>query len=59
MAQLPPVRAAAAAASLGTNGGCVLVDDLAIAAEVANRYAPEHLQLAVADVGAAARRSSC
>jgi histidinol dehydrogenase len=29
------------------NGGCVLVRDLAEAAEVANRWAPEHLQVAV------------
>jgi histidinol dehydrogenase len=49
LSELPPVRAAAARAALGPNGGCVLVDDLAAAAEVANRYAPEHLQLAVAD----------
>lgn len=49
LADLPAVRADAARASLGTNGGCVLVADLAEAAEVSNRYAPEHLQLAVAD----------
>ncbi len=47
LAALPDVRAEAARASLGMNGGCVLVDDLAIAASVANAYAPEHLQLAV------------
>lgn len=47
VADLPQVRADAARASLGPNGGCVLVDDLATAADVANRYAPEHLQLAV------------
>jgi histidinol dehydrogenase len=47
MARLPTVRAEAAAASLGANGGCVLVDDLTAAAELANRYAPEHLQLAL------------
>ena len=46
---LPPVRAGAARASLGVNGGCVFVDDLAMAAEVSNAYAPEHLQLAVGD----------
>src|SRR5690606_19222962 len=33
----------------GPNGGAVLVDDLTTAVEVANRYAPEHLQVAVAD----------
>jgi histidinol dehydrogenase len=49
LAVLPAVRAEAARASLGTNGGCVFVDDLVAAAAVANAYAPEHLQLAVAD----------
>ena len=39
----------AARASLGANGGCVLVADLDEAVDVANRYAPEHLQVAVAD----------
>ena len=46
---LPAVRAEAARASLGVNGGCVLVADLDTAVDVANRYAPEHLQVAVAD----------
>lgn len=46
---LPSVRAEAARASLGPNGGCVLATDLAEAIEIANRYAPEHLQVAVAD----------
>lgn len=50
LADLPAVRAEAARASLGVNGGCVIVRDLAMAVEVANRYAPEHLQVAV-DVG--------
>lgn len=45
--QLPPARAEAVRSSLGVNGGCVLVDDLDTAAEVANRFAPEHLQLVV------------
>lgn len=49
MADLPAVRAEAAGASLGVNGGCVLVADLATAVDVANRYAAEHLQVAVAD----------
>jgi histidinol dehydrogenase len=49
VADLPAVRAEAARASLGVNGGCVLVDTLDDAADVANRYAPEHLQVAVAD----------
>jgi histidinol dehydrogenase len=46
--RLPAVRAEAARAALGTNGGCVQVGDLAEAAAVANRWAPEHLQVAVA-----------
>jgi len=49
IAALPEVRATAARAALGVNGGCVLVDSLAEAAAVVNRYAPEHLQLAVAE----------
>jgi histidinol dehydrogenase len=49
MAELPEVRATAARAALGPNGGCVLVSSLDEALEVVNRYAPEHLQLAVAD----------
>ncbi|MEP7046746.1 MAG: histidinol dehydrogenase, partial [Ilumatobacteraceae bacterium] len=47
LAGLPDARADAARAALGINGGCVIVNDLAGAAEVANRYAPEHLQVAV------------
>lgn len=47
MCELPRVRREAARAALGTNGGCVLVDDLDEAVAVANRYAPEHLQVAV------------
>jgi len=46
---LPDVRATAARAALGPNGGCVLVDSLTEAAAVANEYAPEHLQVAVTD----------
>jgi histidinol dehydrogenase len=49
LSDLPAVRALAARASLGVNGGCLLVDDLAQAAQVSNAYAPEHLQLVVAD----------
>jgi len=49
LADLPAVRGDAARASLGANGGCVLVDDLTAAVAVANRYAPEHLQVTVAD----------
>ena len=48
LAALPAARSEAARAALGMNGGCVLVHDLAEAAEVANRWAPEHLQVAVA-----------
>jgi histidinol dehydrogenase len=49
LTDLPAVRAEAARASLGVNGGCVLADGLADAVAIANRYAPEHLQVAVAD----------
>lgn len=49
LAALPEIRAIAARASLGPNGGAVIVGSLEEAAEVANRYAPEHLQVAVAD----------
>ena len=44
---LPTARAEAARAALGINGGCVMVGDLDEAADVANRWAPEHLQVAV------------
>jgi histidinol dehydrogenase len=47
LVQLPTTRADAARAALGVNGGCVLVDDLVEAADVANEWAPEHLQVAV------------
>ncbi|MFT4658225.1 MAG: histidinol dehydrogenase [Candidatus Aldehydirespiratoraceae bacterium] len=49
ISELPDVRAEAARASLGPNGGCVLVDDLDTAVAVANEFAAEHLQVAVAD----------
>ena len=45
---LPDVRAKAARAALGTNGGAVFVASLAQACEVVDAFAPEHLQLAVA-----------
>ncbi len=45
---LPQARADAARAALGANGGCVMVGDLGEAAAVANQWAPEHLQVAVA-----------
>ena len=47
IAILPAERARAAAVSLGENGGGVLVDDLEVAVDVANLFAPEHLQLVV------------
>lgn len=47
--ELPAIRATAIRASLGPNGGCVLVDDLDIAVDVANEFAAEHLQVVVAD----------
>ncbi len=49
LAPLPAARAEAARASLGPNGGSVLVDDLDNAVDIANEFAPEHLQVAVAD----------
>jgi histidinol dehydrogenase len=52
IAALPPLRAEAARAALGANGGCVLVESIEQAVEVANQYAPEHLQIAVRDAEA-------
>ncbi|MGB0114148.1 MAG: histidinol dehydrogenase [Ilumatobacteraceae bacterium] len=49
LASLPGVRATAARASLGPNGGCIVVDSLAVAVDIANEFAPEHLQVAVDD----------
>ena len=49
LAGLADVRATAARASLGPNGGCVLVDSLDVAVGIANEFAPEHLQVAVAE----------
>ena len=49
LAGLAEVRATAARAALGPNGGCVLVDSLDVAVGIANEFAPEHLQVAVAD----------
>ncbi|MGA1312206.1 MAG: histidinol dehydrogenase [Ilumatobacteraceae bacterium] len=45
---LPPQRATAVRAALGTNGGALLVATLAEACDVVNAFAPEHLQLALA-----------
>jgi histidinol dehydrogenase len=49
LAGLVDVRGTAARASLGPNGGCVLVDSLDVAVAIANEFAPEHLQVAVDD----------
>jgi histidinol dehydrogenase len=49
LADLPEARADAARAALGTNGGCVLTTDLDEAVAIANRIAPEHLQVAVGE----------
>ncbi|MFK8023222.1 MAG: histidinol dehydrogenase [Ilumatobacter sp.] len=46
---LPGIRAEAARASLGPNGGCVIVDDLDVAVDVANEFAAEHLQVVLND----------
>lgn len=48
LADLPEQRASYARAAL-TNGGAVLADSIEEAAEVANTYAPEHMQIAVQD----------
>jgi histidinol dehydrogenase len=44
---LPEPRRSYAETALGSNGGCVLAADLNEAIEVANAYAPEHMQLVV------------
>jgi len=49
LVQLPEPRRTYAASSLGVNGGAILVSNLTEAAEVANMYAPEHMQIAVRD----------
>ncbi len=49
LAELPEPRRSYAAAALGVNGGAILARDLAEAAEIANEYAPEHMQIAVRD----------
>jgi histidinol dehydrogenase len=48
IAVLPAVRRAAAGASLGVNGGCVVAVDEHEAAEIANVFGAEHLQIATA-----------
>jgi histidinol dehydrogenase len=47
LAVLPAARANAARSALGINGGGIVVADLEEAAAVANRFASEHLQVAV------------
>ena len=42
-------RSSISRASVGVNGGCVLVDSLDDAIDVANLFGAEHLQIAVAD----------
>ncbi len=49
LAALPEPRRAYATKALGTNGGAVLVTDLEVAVEVANAYAPEHMQIVARD----------
>ena len=48
-AQLPPARKEAVDSALGINGGAILVDSMEQAVEVANWFAAEHCQLAVAN----------
>lgn len=53
IAALPEPRRGYARASLGPNGGALIVRDLAEAAEVCNAYAPEHMQIVWRDEEAA------
>lgn len=46
---LPEPRRSYAASAIGVVGGAIIVRDRAEAIEVANLYAPEHMQLATAD----------
>ena len=55
-AQLPPARKEAVESALGVNGGAVLVESMDEAVEVANWFAAEHCQLAVADPWETAER---
>lgn len=55
-AQLPPARKEAVESALGVNGGAVLVESMDEAFEVANWFAAEHCQLAVADPWETAER---
>lgn len=47
LAALPQPRRSYAEVALGQNGGCVLTANLDESIEVANAYAPEHMQLVV------------
>ena len=47
LSDLPQPRRSYAEVALGQNGGCVITADLDEAIEVANEYAPEHMQLVV------------
>jgi histidinol dehydrogenase len=49
VARLPEPRQGYARASLGPNGGVVLVADMAEGVEVANLWAPEHMQIVARD----------
>ena len=47
--ELPEPRREYAGLALGVNGGAIIVADMEEAAEVANLYAPEHMQIATRD----------
>jgi histidinol dehydrogenase len=49
IAELPEPRRSYAQVALGENGGALLVSDMGEAAEVANAYAPEHMQIVARD----------
>jgi histidinol dehydrogenase len=56
LADLPEPRRTYAATALGVNGGVILVADLEAGTDVANAYAPEHMQIAVRDEDAVLAR---
>jgi histidinol dehydrogenase len=49
IAMLPDERREAALASLGLNGGCILVDSIEEGAAIANEFGSEHMQIVTAD----------
>ena len=49
LGRLPEPRRSYAAAALGVNGGAILVADVERGVDLANAYAPEHMQLVVRD----------